>query len=137
MAATPGAVAQLPPGGSFLDDDRSFAEGSIEAVLAAGITAGCGPAMYCPEGKVTRAQAAVFLARALGETSTEASGRFLDVAVGAWYAIPVERMAELGIIAGYPDGTFRPDRDVSREEIAAMLVRSLSELPSETLSQLR
>jgi hypothetical protein len=38
----------------------------IEALAASGITAGCGPAVYCPEAPLTRRQMAVFIAKALG-----------------------------------------------------------------------
>lgn len=39
---------------------------SVEALVAAGITAGCGPQLFCPDGLVTRGQMAAFLSRALG-----------------------------------------------------------------------
>ena len=54
-----------PPGGTFLDDNGLTFEASIEAIAAAGITAGCGPQVFCPDGLVTRAQMATFLVRAL------------------------------------------------------------------------
>jgi hypothetical protein len=38
----------------------------VEALVAAGITLGCAPGLYCPDNPVTRAQMATFLARALG-----------------------------------------------------------------------
>ena len=63
------AGAQLPPGGSFTDDNGNTHEASIEALFAAGITQGCNPPTntdYCPGKFVTRAQMATFLVRALG-----------------------------------------------------------------------
>ena len=52
----------------FADTDGNFFEGSIDAVAAAGVTAGCGanPLRYCPDQPVTRGQMATFIARALG-----------------------------------------------------------------------
>jgi hypothetical protein len=38
----------------------------IEALAASGITSGCGPGLYCPNGNVTRGEMAAFLARAPG-----------------------------------------------------------------------
>ena len=38
----------------------------IEALVAAGVTAGCGGGNYCPDNPLTRRQMAVFLAKALG-----------------------------------------------------------------------
>src|SRR5690606_13537852 len=61
------AAAELPPGGTYWDDDGNVHEGAIEAIAAAGITRGCGESdMYCPDRVVTRGQMAAFLVRALG-----------------------------------------------------------------------
>ncbi len=62
-------AADLPPGGSFYDDDGNVHEGGIEAIAAEGITLGCNPpdnTIFCPGDSVTRGQMAAFLARALG-----------------------------------------------------------------------
>jgi len=66
-------AAELQPGGSFLDDDGSIHEGSIEAIAAAAITTGCNPPandLFCPESFVTRGQMAAFLVRALDLPAT-------------------------------------------------------------------
>jgi hypothetical protein len=63
-----GAAAQLPPGGTFTDDDGNTHEGDIEAIAAEGITLGCNPpanTRYCPNDDVTRGEMAAFLRRAL------------------------------------------------------------------------
>ena len=122
-----GDDAVLPPGGTFLDDDRNPLEPSIEAVVAAGVTTGCAPGRFCPNRTTTRAEVAAFLVRALGEQSTMGAyqGIFPDVPADRWYRPYVERLAELGIVAGYPDGSYRPDAPVSRAEMAALLVRAI------------
>ena len=130
VAATgPPAIGQtLPPGGSFIDDDGNLHEGTIEAIAAAGITTGCGPEQYCPASPVTRQQMAVFLTRALRESPSLAPGSFSDVPVGP-FSGHIERIAELGIATGYPDGSFRPANPISRGEMAVMLMRAL-DLPA-------
>ena len=69
LATTVGvALAELPPGGTFTDDDGNIHEGNIEAIAAEGITKGCNPPTndrYCPDGFVTRGQMAAFVRRAL------------------------------------------------------------------------
>lgn len=130
-------AAATQPGGSFIDDDGSVHEPAIEAIRAAGITAGCDPVgdRFCPEASVTRAEMAAFVIRALGQdelTGVEAS--FSDVGTGRWYFGPVERLAALGISLGYPDGTFRPDAPVSRGEMAVFLMRALGAEPVEPLT---
>jgi glucose/arabinose dehydrogenase len=119
------AIAQtLPPGGTFVDDDGNLHEGTIEAISAAGITTGCGSALYCPTLPVTREQMAVFLVRALDESPSASAGSFADVPAGP-FAGHIERIAELGIATGYPDGTFGPANPISRGEMAVMLMRAL------------
>ncbi len=122
----------------FVDDDGNVHEPAIETIADAGITAGCNPPVvdrYCPAAAVTRAQMAAFLVRALDEQPAAVSAApFPDVPADAWYAPAVARIAELGIAEGYADGTFRPDRAVSRAEMAALLVRALPGLSPATPS---
>ena len=49
--------------------------------------------------------------------------RFTDVPPDSWYADAVERAASLGMLTGYPDGTFKPDQAISRKEMAVILDR--------------
>ncbi|AKX94984.1 S-layer homology domain-containing protein [Neomoorella thermoacetica] len=49
---------------------------------------------------------------------------------GHWAADAVDRLVETGVVSGYPDGTFRPDLEVTRAEIAAILVRALKLTPT-------
>ncbi|MGH3668371.1 MAG: hypothetical protein ACRDU7_08775, partial [Acidimicrobiia bacterium] len=66
-------AAVLPPGGTFVDDDGSVHEGSIEAIAAEGITHGCNPPAnnrYCPDTRLQRGAMAAFMARALRLPST-------------------------------------------------------------------
>jgi len=55
-------------GNLFIDDDGHFFENDIDKLATAGVTKGCGPALYCPNNFVTRGQMAAFLTRALGLT---------------------------------------------------------------------
>lgn len=57
-----------------------------------------------------------------------ASASFRDVAPGSWYEGAVTRLAQAGALAGYPDGTFRPDQPISAAEFVTVTAR-LSDLP--------
>jgi hypothetical protein len=62
---------------------------------------------------------------ALGEAPAAAySGYFPDVVSGAWYTPYVEKLRELGITTGNADGTYAPDRSVTRAEMAVFLTRA-------------
>jgi hypothetical protein len=49
---------------------------------------------------------------------------FIDVPADYWARKPIEYLATLGIMGGYPDQTFRPDRSLTRAELAALLVKT-------------
>ena len=80
-----------------------------------------------PEGQITRAEvAAIFFRLLTDEVRDEyftTYNSFTDVERGSWYNNPVSTMASLGIITGYPDGTFRPDAPITRAEFAAIAAR--------------
>ena len=69
VSAAAATEGELPPGGTFTDDNLLEAEGYIEAIFAEGITVGCNPPAsdrFCPHQLLNRAEMATFLARALG-----------------------------------------------------------------------
>lgn len=124
-----GAAAALPPGGTFIDDDGSVHESAIEAIKTAGITTGCDPVgdRYCPTQPVTRAEMAVFLVRALGESTGPHQGLFTDVPPGTFYSASVESLAELGVTTGVGGGRYDPNGLVTRAQMATFLIRALGE----------
>ena len=66
---------------------------------------------------------ATVLHRLAGTPKPESKSTFKDVADGQWYSEAVAWAAENGIVNGYGDGTFKPTANISREEMAVMLVR--------------
>jgi|GEM_PF-1796958 hypothetical protein len=81
------------------------------------------------EKALTRAEACALLAEMYGKKSEAAAfnytGGFSDVVRTDWYAPFVGYAKEAGWIAGYPDGTFGPERSISQQEWAAMLMKVL------------
>ena len=110
-------------GGRFQDvpQDAWYA-GPVERVCAAGLMKGTGPGLFSPGGTVTRGQIAAILHRLAGEPAVRGSS-FSDVADGAYYREAVAWAARQGVAEGFPDGTFRPDLPVSRQQLAAILWR--------------
>ena len=116
-------------GGRFSDDDDNPHQLSIEAIGTYGITQGCNPpdnTHYCPSDTVARAHMMAFLARALRlETDQDTtSSRFRDVPDDAWYLPYLEGLADMGVVAPYEDGTFRPDEPLTRADMAVLLTRA-------------
>jgi hypothetical protein len=124
-----GASAQLPPGGSFLDDDGNTHEGTIEAIAAEGITLGCNPPFndrYCPSDPVSRGQMAAFLRRALGLPAS--STDFFADDDGSTFENDINAIAEAGITLGCnpPANTrYCPNDLVRRDQMASFLSRAL------------
>ena len=127
LKAKLGAGYAPPPGSGTLFADvppGSFAVDWIEDLYASGVTAGCGPARFCPSDLVTRAQMAVFLlkaSRGSSYTPPPASGVFGDVPASGPFAPWIEELFRSGITAGCGGGNYCPDDPNTRAEMAAFL----------------
>lgn len=75
--------------------------------------------MFKPQRGVTRGEAAKMFYSLLREQGWEAKS-FSDVPESKWYAEAVGVISGLGIVSGYPDGTFRPDKFITRAEFVKM-----------------
>lgn len=128
MLATGATAAELAPGGTFTDDNGNVHEGYIEAINAAGVTAGCDEAgtLYCPHDEVTRAQMASFLARAL-DLPPPTQDYFADDD-GTTHEDNINRIAEAGITLGVAEGVFDPTGIVPRDQMASFLARAIPDL---------
>lgn len=124
----PGAFAQvLEPGGTFVDDDGNFHEASIEALVAAGITQGCGEQRFCPDAPVTRGEMASFLARGLDGLELATLDWFDDDTSSVHHG-NINIIAENEIALGYGDRVFGPNDPVTRGQMASFLARALDDL---------
>lgn len=77
-----------------------------------------------PDRFITRAEFAAILVRSLGLTSSGPGTQFSDVKAGEWYADIVRIASASGIITGYANGEFRPNLNIQRDEMAAMVFRA-------------
>ena len=110
-------------GGGFLDvPPGAWYAGAVEAVCDAGLMQGTGGGNFSPGEAVTRGQVAAILHRLAGSPGVQGSS-FSDVRSGAYYAKAVAWAARRGVVEGFPDGSFRPDQPVSRQQLAAILWR--------------
>lgn len=78
---------------------------------------------FLPEDDMTRAQAAMVFYRLLRDRDLEAVSTFDDVPESAWYAQAVNTLAALGIVEGYAQGLYGPDRSITRAEFATIAAR--------------
>ena len=86
-----------------------------------------------PGGQITRAEVATIFFRLLTDDVRDANlkriNSYTDVASNAWYNTAVSTLSSMGIIAGYPDGTFLPQRNISRAEAMTLVNRVLNRQP--------
>ena len=83
---------------------------------------------FRPNDAITRAELASMIAQFAGLESASAA-KFNDVGSRYWAAEEIAIAAKMGWINGYPDGSFRPDRNVTRAELMAMVNRALGRTP--------
>ncbi|OGP79299.1 MAG: hypothetical protein A2V86_08710 [Deltaproteobacteria bacterium RBG_16_49_23] len=117
--------------GSFNDVPVGYwAYNYIMGIYNAQITQGCSanPLQYCPGNPVTREQMAAFIVRAVfGEPPTNYCGGvdpFTDVPAGSWSCKYIKKLLELNITQGCGGGNYCPTDNVTREQMAAFLVRA-------------
>ena len=87
-----------------------------------------------PDNPITRAEvSAIFFRLLTNETKNQVfTQKFDDVPDGRWYSQYVNYLAELGIINGYPDGTFMSEQPITRAEFVTISARLQSERVSDT-----
>ena len=86
-----------------------------------GLMTGTSATTFEPEATTTRAMIVSILARLEGVTTAQAAG-FADVDDNDWYATAVNWAANVGVVNGYEDNTFKPNTAITREQLAAILM---------------
>jgi hypothetical protein len=125
MASLLQRALHLPPGdpNRFPDAGTTHAA-AIGAISRAGISTGFGDGTFRPNEYVTRGQMATFLTKAFALPGASAPP-FRDT-TNSVHRGSIGAVASSGIAGGFGDGTFRPDTDVTRGQMATFLVRALA-----------
>lgn len=111
---------------SFIDiSPNHWAISAVEAVYHYGLLKGTSEQTYAPNEPITREQFAVILDRllAISLTGVEEEGTYPDVSSERWSASSIYKMKDLGVFSGYPNGSFQPEKPITRGETAALLSR--------------
>lgn len=97
---------------------------AVRYVHRRGIMNGYSDGAFAPQRQLSRAQLAQLLYNLEGRPQAEsAAGQFADLIPGSWSESALSWAVESGVLSGYQDGLLRPDRSVSRQQLAAMLYR--------------
>ncbi|GGN94790.1 hypothetical protein GCM10010969_09840 [Saccharibacillus kuerlensis] len=129
-------AAAVTQNGSRTFSDLSAGHWSRDAVVKAtklGIVSGYENGTFRPNASVTRAEFTAMIARAFGIEPASSSASFRDTGSN-WASGYIAALSDLGVVAGYKDGSFKPSGTISRAEMAVMIARviNLNELSTGT-----
>ena len=102
---------------------------AVSTLTRAGILDGYEDGSFRPNASITRAEFTKIAVSFFKHVGGASSSPFNDVPDSAWYAEFVKAAAELGLIDGYEDGTFRPNAPITRAEACTIVNRTLGRAP--------
>lgn len=114
------------------DIKNHWAKDYIEKLVAQGVLQGYTDGTFKPDQSISRAEFTVMLTRALDlPAAQDAAAGFKDWdETPVWARAGISAAVQAGLIKGYSDGTFRPDRLINRAEMAVMIVNALQQKPA-------
>ncbi|MBR6826526.1 MAG: S-layer homology domain-containing protein [Oscillospiraceae bacterium] len=104
-------------------DPKAWYHLGVDDMLGRGLMNGMSETEFRPNVTLNRAMVATVLYRLAGEPAVEGESNFTDVDADAWFAKAVAWAQAEGIVTGYTDNTFRPFKQITRQEMAVMLAR--------------
>ncbi|MDD6077180.1 MAG: S-layer homology domain-containing protein, partial [Clostridiales bacterium] len=117
----------------LIDYRSHWAHEAIDAAIVAGWINGFEDQTFRPDVTLTRAMFVTMLGRLSGADLTQVSESvFPDVSASDYYAPYVQWATASGIVDGFPDGTFRPDENITREQMACIMARYLKSIGFDT-----
>ena len=102
---------------------------AVSTLTRAGILDGYEDGSFRPNASITRAEFTKIAVSFFKHAGGASANPFSDVPDSAWYAEFVKAAAELGLIDGYEDGTFRPNAPITRAEACTIVNRTLGRAP--------
>jgi hypothetical protein len=121
---------------TFQDIASHWAKYDIELMAAKHIIEGISQNEFAPDKNITRAEFTALIARALNLKGQDAQNSFVDVSDGAWYKDAVMEAARAGIVSGVDAGHFAPEKKITRQEMAVIIVKAYSYATGKKLSDI-
>lgn len=116
----------------FTDTAPHFAKKEIDEIACLGIVVGYPDGTFRPNNSITREHVALMFTRAFELTPTRSSIDFNDVPNTHRYYDAITQVYQAGIFDGASNGNFKPDKGMTRAQIAKVLVLAFDLQPSET-----
>ncbi|WP_248171136.1 S-layer homology domain-containing protein [Paenibacillus silvae] len=109
----------------FDDVAGHWAQNAVNDMASRKIIEGTGNGNFSPDQYMTRAEFAVIITRALGIAPKALNSTYSDVPQNVWYSAAVGSAHEYNLIQGYADGSYQPNRNITREEAMLLLARAM------------
>ncbi len=109
----------------------SWFNNAISTLSNMGIIDGYADGSFRPDAPITRAEFTKIAVSFFEYADYVYENTFTDVRSGSWYTQFIAAAVEIGLIEGYPDGTFRPDNYITRAEACTIVNRTLNRAPDE------
>jgi S-layer homology domain len=97
----------------------------VDSLMKQGITVGSPDGSFRPDQPVTRAEYAALVQKAFEQQEVQGSMPFTDVAADFWGVGAIDNAVKKGFIKGYPNGSFEPNKPITRLEVLLSLVNGL------------
>lgn len=118
------SAGSAPVADIFSDISGHWSEVYVKKCVEAGIINGYTDNTFRPDAKITRAETASLITKLFALKSADTDS-FADVKSSDWFRACVSAAYGAGIVNGYYDGSFRPENNITRQDMAVMLVRGL------------
>lgn len=102
-------------------DENAWYYPAVQYVFEHEMMLGTSDTAFSPSGKLSRAMVAQILYNLEGRPAVEGTRNFTDVQEGVWWTPAIAWAKENGIVNGYEDNTFQPQKNVTRQEFAKMM----------------
>jgi hypothetical protein len=110
---------------TFNDVEQHWSKDAVNNMGSRMVINGAGNGLFLPNQDITRAEFAAIIVRGLGLPATRGAQSFSDVSKNDWYADVIYTAHAYGLIAGFDDGSFRPNDKITREQAMVMVSKAM------------
>jgi hypothetical protein len=126
MAATADTPSQIGVSSRFADLEGHWAAAFVEALVSKDIISGFPDGTFQPATPITRAQYAALITKTFQLPASNQLDKFKDVKSDFWAAKAIASAADRGFLKGFPDGTFRPENNLTKIQALVSIVNGLN-----------
>ncbi len=126
IAATADTPSQIGVSTRFADLEGHWAAAFVEALVSKEFISGFPDGTFQPATPITRAQYAALMAKTFQLPESNQLDRFKDVKSDFWGTKAIASAADRGFLKGFPDGTFRPDNNLTKIQALVSIVNGLN-----------